>query len=103
MNKPPRRMRIGPAASRAHREGSGAALFRLLAPFEEAPQDEVRPELDVPGRTWEAAQGGGVLTRYRRVHRLRDTPQRPRLRAPSCARLRTASRRGLTGWATSGG
>lgn len=72
MNKPPRRMRIGLAASRSHRDGPGAALFRLLAPFEEALEDELRPELYVLGRTWQALQDGGVLTRYRGVHRLRD-------------------------------
>lgn len=42
MNKPPRRMRIGLAASRAHRDGPGAALFRLLAPLAEALEDELR-------------------------------------------------------------
>ena len=42
MNKPLRRMRIGLAASRAHRDGLGAVLFRLLATLEEALEDELR-------------------------------------------------------------
>ena len=65
-------MRIGLAASRAHREGPGAALFRLLAPLEDAIEDTLRPELYVLGRTWEALQDGGLLTRYRGLHRLPD-------------------------------
>jgi methylglyoxal synthase len=65
-----RRLRIGLVASRLHRHGPGAALFRLLAPLEQALRDEIRPELCVVGQTYDALVEARVLADYRKLHRL---------------------------------
>ena len=65
-----RRLRIGLVASRLHRHGPGAALFRLLAPLEQALRDELQPELCVVGQTYDALVEARVLAGYPRIHRL---------------------------------
>ena len=68
--KRPRRLRIGLAASGAHRHGPAAALFRLFAPIEQALEQTLRPELFVVGRTWASLTDGGLFIRYDGLHRL---------------------------------
>jgi methylglyoxal synthase len=65
--RPPR---IGLVASRLHRRGPNAALFRLLAPLEESLRDALRPELFVVGQTYDALVDARVLAAYRGMHRL---------------------------------
>jgi len=67
-----RRLRIGVAASAAHRRGPAANLFRLFAPIERALEATLRPELYVVGRTWAAMTEGGLFARYDGLHRLPD-------------------------------
>lgn len=66
----PTPLRIGLAASRLHRTGADAALFRLLEPLRDAIVDELRPELHVVGQTYDAIVGNGVLRGYEVMHRL---------------------------------
>jgi methylglyoxal synthase len=66
----PRPPRIGLVASRLHRTGANAALFRLLAPLEEALRDTVKPELFVVGQTFDALTQARILAGYRGAHRL---------------------------------
>jgi methylglyoxal synthase len=65
-----RPLRIGLVASRLHRHGPNAALFRLLAPLDEALRDELTPELLVVGQTYDALIEARVLHAYRGMHRL---------------------------------
>jgi len=67
---PQRPLRIGLVASRLHRSGPGAALFRLLGPLEEALRDALKPEFLVVGQTFDALVEGRVLAGYRGMHRL---------------------------------
>ncbi|HEY5863647.1 MAG TPA: methylglyoxal synthase, partial [Casimicrobiaceae bacterium] len=57
-------------ASRLHRHGPNAALFRLLAPLDEALRDELKPELFVVGQTYDALAEARILNGYRGMHRL---------------------------------
>ena len=63
-------LRIGLVASRLHRQGSGAALFRLLAPLEDDLRQTLRPDLFVVGQTYDALVEARVLAGYRGLHRL---------------------------------
>ena len=63
-------LRIGLAASRLHRTGADAALFRLLEPLRDAIVDELQPELHVVGQTYDAIVGNGILRGYEGMHRL---------------------------------
>jgi methylglyoxal synthase len=63
-------LRIGLVASRLHRQGSGAALFRLLAPLEDDLRETLRPDLFVVGQTYDALTEARVLAGYRGLHRL---------------------------------
>ena len=67
---PRRPLRIGLVASRLHRHGPNAALFRLLAPLDEALRDELKPELFVVGQTYDALAEARILNGYRGMHRL---------------------------------
>jgi methylglyoxal synthase len=67
---PARPLRIGLVASRLHRHGPDAALFRLLAPLEDALRDVLKPELFVVGQTYDALAGARVLAGYGGLHRL---------------------------------
>jgi methylglyoxal synthase len=64
------RLRIGLVASRLHRIGPGAALFRLLQPLEEALREELRSDLLVVGQTYDALFEARVLMGYRGMLRL---------------------------------
>ena len=64
-----RRLRIGLVASRLHRQGPGAALFRLLAPLEASLRDELKPEFQVVGQTFDALAEARVLVGYPDLHR----------------------------------
>jgi methylglyoxal synthase len=66
----PATLRIGLVASRLHRTGADAALFRLLEPLRDAIVDELQPELHVVGQTYDAIVGNGVLRGYAGLHRL---------------------------------
>lgn len=66
----PAPLRIGLAASRLHRTGADAALFRLLEPLRGAIVDELKPELYVVGQTCDAIAGSGILAGYAGLHRL---------------------------------
>jgi len=63
-------LRIGLVASRLHRQGLNAALFRLLAPLEEALRDALKPKLFVVGQTYDALAEARVLIDYRGLYRL---------------------------------
>ena len=65
-----RTLRIGLVASRLHRQGSGAALFHLLAPLEDDLREALRPDLFVVGQTYDALTEARVLAGYRGLHRL---------------------------------
>ena len=67
---PRRPLRIGLVASRLHRQGPGAALFRLLGPLEASLRDDLAPELFVVGQTYDALLEARVLVGYRGLHRL---------------------------------
>jgi methylglyoxal synthase len=67
---PRRPRRIGLVASRLHRHGPNAALFRLLAPLDKALRDELKPELFVVGQTYDALAEARILNGYRGMHRL---------------------------------
>ena len=71
MPGPPRRpLRIGLAASRLHRSGPDAALFRLLRPLEPMLRGRLRPELLVVGQTHDALVEARVLEAYPGLQRL---------------------------------
>jgi len=63
-------LRIGLVASRLHRSGDDAALFRLIAPIEAALREVLRPELLTVGQTCDALIDAGLLRGYERLHRL---------------------------------
>jgi methylglyoxal synthase len=65
-----RRLRIGLVASRLHRSGPGAALFRLLRPLERALVDELQAEIHAVGLTCDAMTAAGLFRDYAGLHRL---------------------------------
>jgi methylglyoxal synthase len=65
--RPPR---IALAASRLHRTGRGAALFRLLAPIERWLREKLQPEVLALGLTFDALAQGRLLDGYAGLHRL---------------------------------
>jgi methylglyoxal synthase len=69
-NQSSRPLRIGLVASRLHRSGPSAALIRLLKPLERALRDELHPDFQVVGQTYDALVDGGVLNDYPGLHRL---------------------------------
>ena len=65
-----RHPRIGLVASGLHRNGPHAALFRLLAPIEDAIRNELRAELHVVGQTYDALADNRILSGYAGMRRL---------------------------------
>jgi len=63
-------MRLGLVASLAHRQSPDAALGRLIRPLEHAIVEELRAELLVVGRTYDALAASGLLAGYAGMHRL---------------------------------
>jgi methylglyoxal synthase len=66
----PRTPRIGLVASRLHRTGPDAALFRLLRPLQDAIAGTLRPEIFAVGQTFDAIAAEGILRGYAGLHRL---------------------------------
>jgi methylglyoxal synthase len=66
----PRPLRIGLVASRLHRSGNDAALFRLLRPLQDVITTRLRPEIHAVGQTFDALHAAGILRGYAGLHRL---------------------------------
>jgi methylglyoxal synthase len=62
--------RIGLVASRLHRTGPDAALFRLLRPLQAVIADQLQPEIHAVGQTFDAIVAAGILRGYTGLHRL---------------------------------
>jgi methylglyoxal synthase len=63
-------LRIGLAASALHRSAPDGALLRLLGPLERSIREELRAELFVLGKTYDALASARVLADYPRLRRL---------------------------------